>query len=207
MKIIDISRPLHAETAVYKNYESKRFHLTAVATFPEKGAHESEMKTNLHTGTHVDAPKHMIENGASLKDVDLSHFMGPAEVYDLTAVDEAIYLRDIEHLTFDPKRIPIFKTKNSFEEDFNFKFVYLEEDAAQHLVDLGVKTVALDAMSIERDKKGHDVHNILLGNGVAIIEDVRLAHVEPGKYFLSALPLNIPEAEASPVRAVLIPEA
>ena len=206
MKIIDISRPLNADTAVYKNYESKRFHLNAVATFPENGAHESEIKTNLHTGTHVDAPKHMVEDGVSLKDMDLSHFMGPAEVFDLTAVDEAIYLKDIKDLAIDPSRIVIFKTKNSFEDHFNFKFVYLEEDAAQYLVDLGVKTVALDAMSIERDKKGHEVHNILLGNGVAIIEDVRLAEVEAGKYFLSALPLHIPDAEASPVRAVLIAE-
>lgn len=206
MKIIDISRPLNADTAVYKNYESKRFHLTAVATFPVNGAHESEMKTNLHTGTHVDAPKHMVENGGSLADLDLSHFMGPAEVFDLTAVEGAIYLKDIKDLAIDPARIIIFKTKNSFDDHYNFKFVYLEEDAAQYLVDLGLKTVALDAMSIERDKKGHEVHNILLGNGVAIIEDVRLANVEAGKYFLSALPLNIPEAEASPVRAVLIKE-
>lgn len=206
MKLHDISRPLNKDTAVYKNYESKKFHLTTLSTYEEKTVHESEMKTNLHTGTHVDAPKHMIENGRPLGETALEHFIGPCEVFDLSHVDEAIYLKDIKDLAIDPERIVIFKTKNSFEDHFNFKFVYLEEDAAQYLVDLGVKTVGLDAMSIERDKPKHEVHDILLGNGVAIIEDVRLAKVDAGKYFLSALPLNIPEAEASLVRAVLIEE-
>lgn len=206
MKIIDISRPLNADTAVYKNYDSKRFHLKAVSVFEDNGVHESDIKTNLHTGTHVDAPKHMVENGGDLDSLDIRHFIGPCEVFDLTHVEDAIRLADIRDLTFDPERIVLFKTKNSYDEAYNFSFVYLEEDAARHLVDLGVKTVGLDAMSIERDKAGHEVHLILLGNGVAIIEDIRLAEVEAGKYFLSALPLRITAAEASPVRAVLIAE-
>lgn len=204
MKIHDISRPLNADTPVYKNYDSKRFHHNVVSTFDENRVHESEIKTNLHTGTHVDAPKHMIEDGSALGEYDIRHYIGPCEVYDLTAVDDAIRLKDIENLSFDPERIVLFKTKNSFDKDFNFKFVYVEEDAASHLVHLGIKTVGLDAMSIERDKPAHEVHDIFLGNGVAIIEDLRLADIEAGRYFLSALPLNIPEAEASPVRAVLL---
>ncbi len=204
MKIIDISRPLNADTAVYKNYDSKRFHLEAVSVFADNGVHESDMKTNLHTGTHVDAPKHMVENGGDLDSLDLAHFIGPCRVFDLTKVTDAIRLDDIRDLDIDPSEIVLFKTRNSFDEGFNFEFVYLEEDAAEYLVDLGVKTVGLDAMSIERAKAGHEVHLILLGNGVAIIEDIRLADVAAGKYFLSALPLRITGAEASPVRAVLI---
>ncbi len=206
MRIIDISRPLNADMAVYKNYESKHFHLKTLSVYEDNRVHESEMKTNLHTGTHVDAPKHMVRDGGDLDSLDLNHFIGPAEVFDLSHVDEAIRLDDIRDLSFDPKRIVLFKTKNSFEDHYNFGFVYLEEDAAQHLVDLGIKTVGLDAMSIERDKPNHDTHNILLGNGVAIIEDIRLAEVSAGTYFLSALPLRITGAEASPVRAVLLEE-
>ncbi|MBF1051908.1 MAG: cyclase family protein, partial [Peptostreptococcaceae bacterium] len=102
--------------------------------------------------------------------------------------------------------IIIFKTKNSYDIKYNPKFVYIEEDAANYLVEKKIKTIGIDAMSIERDKKDHPAHKIILGAGIGVIEDMMLKDVSQGEYFLSALPLNIKNADASPIRAVLIDE-
>lgn len=204
MKIYDISRPLNQDTAVYKNIPGKRFHLTAIARHNPDGYHESEMKSNLHTGTHADAPLHMLPDGAPLKAVPLDHFIGPCRVLDLTQVKAAVHEADLVPFAPQPGEILLLKTSNSYDSGFNPEFVYVEEDAAHYLVSCGVKTIGIDAMSVERGKKGHETHHILLGRGVSIIEDVRLADVPGGSYFASLLPLSIPEAEAAPMRAVLL---
>lgn len=204
MKLFDISRPLTPETAVYKNKPEKRFVNTVIATHAANGAYESEMKTNMHTGTHVDAPIHQVDGGAFLGEIDLSLYYGPCEVYDLTAVEEAIRRSDLEKLDIPADIIVLFKTSNSHDAGWNSDFVYLAPDAAQYLVDRGVRTVGLDAMSIERNSPDHETHRILLEAGLGLIEDVRLAEIEPGRYTLSCLPLSIPGAEAAPARAVLI---
>lgn len=73
-----------------------------------------------------------------------------------------------------------------------------------YLSEKGIKTVGIDAMSIERDKKEHPSHKIILGTNIGVIEDLYLKNIGQGQYFLSALPLNIRGSEASPIRAVLI---
>ena len=196
MKIYDISRPLNDETAVYKNNENMIFKI------PSK----SEMKTNFHIGTHVDAPYHMQENGKKMVEMDLKLYYGPSTVYDLTELEDAINRSDLEKLELQPDDIVLFKTRNSYDDAWNPKFVYLAPDAARYLAEIGVRSVALDAMSIERNTEDHETHHILFDAGIGLIEDVRLADVPAGRYTLSALPLAMTEAEASPTRAILIEE-
>ncbi|MDD4323711.1 MAG: cyclase family protein [Eubacteriales bacterium] len=194
MKIYDISRPLNKNTAIYKNRESMKFEL------PSK----SEMRTNFHIGTHVDAPYHMQENGKKLGQLDLELFYGTCTVFDLTYLSDAIHRRYLEKLTLKQDDIVLFKTRNSYDDGWNPEFVYLAPDAALYLVEVGIKTVGLDAMSVERNSENHETHHILFDAGIGLIEDIRLAAVPAGNYILSALPLAMTEAEASPTRAVLI---
>ena len=146
----------------------------------------------------------MLKGGDTIEKYDLSKFIGDCKLFDLTDVDEAIRKKDIENLDIQKDDIVIFKTKNSFDQGYNPKFVYIEEDAAMYLSEKGIKTVGIDAMSIERDKKEHPSHKIILGANIGVIEDLYLKNVGQGQYFLSALPLNIRGSEASPIRAVLI---
>ena len=75
---------------------------------------------------------------------------------------------------------------------------------AEHLADLGVKAVGIDYLGIERNQPDHATHTTLLENEVAIIEGLRLEHVEPGVYFLCCFPLAVQGLESAPARAVLM---
>lgn len=204
MKIHDVTRLISEDMTVYKDRESKKIKRTVVADYEKADYYESRMDMDMHCGTHIDAPLHMLKGGDTIEKYDLSKFIGDCKVFDLTDVDEAIRKKDIENLDIQKDDIVIFKTKNSFDQGYNPKFVYIEEDAALYLSEKGIKTVGIDAMSIERDKKEHPSHKIILGANIGVIEDLYLKNVGQGQYFLSALPLNIRGSEASPIRAVLI---
>ena len=204
MKIHDVTRMISEDMTVYKDRESKKIKRTVVADYEKADYYESRIDMDMHCGTHIDAPLHMIKGGDTIEKYDLSKFIGDCKVFDLTDVDEAIRKKDIENLDIQKDDIVIFKTKNSFDQGYNPKFVYIEEDAAMYLSEKGIKTVGIDAMSIERDKKEHPSHKIILGANIGVIEDLYLKNVGQGQYFLSALPLNIRGSEASPIRAVLI---
>jgi len=204
MRIHDVTRLISEDMTVYKDRESKKIKRTVVADYEKADYYESRMDMDMHCGTHIDAPLHMLKGGDTIEKYDLSKFIGDCKVFDLTDVDEAIRKKDIENLDIQKDDIVIFKTKNSFDEVYNPKFVYIEEDAALYLSEKGIKTVGIDAMSIERDKKEHPSHKIILGANIGVIEDLYLKNVGQGQYFLSALPLNIRGSEASPIRAVLI---
>lgn len=204
MKIHDVTRLISEDMTVYKDRESKKIKRTIVADYEKSDYYESRMDMDMHCGTHIDAPLHMIKGGDTIEKYDLSKFIGDCKVFDLTDVDETIRKKDIENLDIQKDDIVIFKTKNSFDQGYNPKFVYIEEDAAMYLSEKGIKTVGIDAMSIERDKKEHPSHKIILGANIGVIEDLYLKDVSEGQYFLSALPLNIRGSEASPIRAVLI---
>ena len=204
MKIHDVTRMISEDMTVYKDRESKKIKRTVVADYEKADYYESRMDMDMHCGTHIDAPLHMLKGGDTIEKYDLSKFIGDCKVFDLTDVDEAIRKKDIENLDIQKDDIVIFKTKNSFDQGYNPKFVYIEEDAAVYLSEKGIKTVGIDAMSIERDKKEHPSHKIILGANIGVIEDLYLKNVGQGQYFLSALPLNIRGSEASPIRAVLI---
>ena len=189
---------------VYKNREEKRIKRTIVSSYETGDYYESRLDTDLHCGTHIDAPLHMVKNGNTIDKYNVSKFIGKCKVFDLTNVDEFITKKDIESLDIQKDDRVIFKTKNSYDTVYNPKFVYIEEDAAEYLAEKQIQSLGIDAMSIERDKKHHPTHKIILGANIGVIEDMMLKDVNEGEYFLSALPLKIKDSDASPIRAVLI---
>jgi arylformamidase len=204
MKLIDISMTISKDMMVYKDRVEKKPKFMPMKTYENSDFYESRMDIDLHTGTHVDAPLHMIENGKTMDQLALEDWHGEAQVLDLSHVKEAIHLEDINSYQIKQGEIILLKTQNSFEETFNADFIYLAADAAAYLAESGVKGVGIDALGIERAQAAHETHKILFDQGCFILEGLRLAHVKEGHYYLMALPLNIVGVEASPVRAVLV---
>lgn len=204
MKLIDISMTISKDMMVYKDRAEKKPKFMPMKTYENSDFYESRMDIDLHTGTHVDAPLHMIENGKTMEQLPLEDWHGEAQVLDLSHVKEAIHLEDINSYQIKQGEIILLKTQNSFEDTFNADFIYLAADAAAYLVEMGIKGVGIDALGIERAQAAHDTHKILFDKDCFILEGLRLAHVKEGHYYLMALPLNIVGVEASPVRAVLI---
>lgn len=202
--IYDISYKLTETIQVYKNIPEKRPLFETVANHLDNHMHETVVHMNLHTGTHVDYPLHMIENGDTSDTENLSPLLGPCRVIDATACGDVISKEDLEPLDIQPNDFLLFKTKNSLSEEFLFDFTYLDESGAGYLKEIGVRGVGTDGLGIERSQEGHPTHKILLSNGIIILEGLRLKDVPDGRYELICLPLSIEGVEASLARAILL---
>ncbi|SFQ94798.1 cyclase family protein [Desulfoscipio geothermicus] len=204
MKIYDISMTIHPEMPVYKNKAEKRPVLTFISDFTTTNSCESRIQMDMHTGTHVDAPLHMLPGGGTIENIDLRKVVTCCKVLDLTGAAEKITRSDLAVKDIEPGDFVLMKTRNSFVDRFDFEFVYLDKDGAAYLRDRGVAGVGIDALGIERNQPGHDSHKILFAAGIIVLEGLRLGEVEEGRYFLCALPLKIQGAESAPARAVLV---
>lgn len=204
MKIYDISIPISRDMTVYKNKEEKRPVLTVMQDYSSGHSFESRIEMDLHTGTHLDAPLHMLENGATVDKLDLSRVITSCKVIDLAEVEDKITGNTLAGQNISAGDFVLFKTRNSFHEGFDFEFVYLDKTGAEFLAEAEVAGVGIDALGIERNQPEHETHTILFANGIVILEGLKLKDVPAGEYLLYAAPLNIVGAEAAPVRAVLI---
>jgi arylformamidase len=207
MKVYDISLTLRARMPVYPGEATP---LLEPTSHMERGDsyNVSRLTISTHTGTHIDAPRHFLPDGASVDQIPVDVLVGPALVVEM-AIDQEITAADLEAAAIPPgtERL-LFKTRNSRlldDEDFRRDFVYLTLDAARWLVERGVRLLAIDYLSVEQmDAQPSVVHQTLLGAGVVIVEGADLRRVAPGRYLLACLPLKIEGADGSPVRAVLV---
>ncbi|MBM3886777.1 cyclase family protein [Candidatus Dependentiae bacterium] len=203
--IIDISWPIKPSMTTYKNNKPVTF--TPLKNFPQDDVRDSLIALNVHTGTHVDAPSHFLEEGSSIEGFSLDQLIGKAVVIDLTNVEEKITAKNLQAYSLTKNDIVLLKTKNSLrnaDESFDFNFIYLAPCAASFLAQQGVKAVGIDYLGIERNSPNHETHSILLEQQIPIIEGLRLDHVAAGSYQFCCLPIAIEGLEAAPARAILI---
>ena len=173
-------------------------------------ATDTTLNFSVHTGTHVDAPCHFVAGGTSVEQMPLDILMGPAVVVYLPDA-EAITAATLESLSLPPgtQRL-LLRTRNSHlwqnrVREFQPDFVALTADAAQWVVDRGLRLIGVDYLSVQRFYDGPETHHILLGAAVVVIEGLNLTDVEPGQYQLVCLPLKLEGVEGAPARAVLLP--
>jgi len=204
-KVYDVSMAIYAGMPVYKDKPEKQPQIRVVQDFaPGVTVRESRVDMDVHCGTHVDSPLHMVENGGTMETIPFERLVGPCRVLDFTQVAGGITRADLEAKEFAADEILVLKTRNSFEEAFNLEFVYLTKDGAEYLVEQGVQVVAIDALGIERSQAGHPTHRTLFAADVIIVEGLRLAEVPEGRYFYVGAPIKLVETEAAPARVVLI---
>lgn len=201
--IYDISMMIHEDMQVYKNKVEKKPIFKASDNLSDGGSYETTLTMNLHTGTHLDYPLHMIKNGETSNIEVLENLITSCQVFDLSDVDEEIKKKDLEDYEINQGDFVLLKTKNSFSENYLPHFTYLGEEAAQYLADKGVKGVGIDALGIERNQLNHPTHHILLSRGIIIIEGLRLKAIKEKSYQMICLPLKIKQVEATPARIIL----
>lgn len=204
MKIHDISMLISPDMTVFKDNEQNRPAFENVANHDNSAHYETKVTMNMHNGTHVDAPLHMVKGGDTMESYSLEQFITDARVIDLTHLKLQITAADLQDLGIEKGEFLLFKTTNSWDEIFNYDFVFIERTAAAYLADIGIKGVGIDSLGIERSQADHMSHITLMNHNVLILEGLRLKDIEPGVYQLIALPIKIKNVEASPVRAVLI---
>ena len=196
---IDITRPIHPGMAIYPGNPSVEFKEVSSASPSTSGL--TKIVLGSHTGTHIDAPSHIIEGAAGISTFSLDQLNGPVEVIDISSVETVITADDLPK---NSKERVLFKTRNSQGDSnvFDEGFVALAEDAAEELVKRGVKLVGIDALSIKKKGVKDRVHAIFIDAGIVIVEGLWFADVKAGMYELLCLPLNV-DLDGAPVRAVL----
>jgi len=205
--IYDVTVPIRNSMPVWPS--DPPVQLTPKSHLSRDGSHTvrlTAIEMGSHTGTHIDAPWHFVENGRRLSEIPIETLVGPATVYEIPGV-RSIGRADLEKLDLSGKERVLFKTENSKHWNdgrFYEEFVYLEPEAAQVLVGSGVKLVGIDYLSIDKYKsEKHPSHFVLLERNVVIVEGLNLSKVAPGKYNMAALPLNLQDADGAPTRVIL----
>jgi arylformamidase len=204
-RVYDVTVPLSPSVPAWPGeprFEAQRFQRI------EDGhpANVTRIAASVHSGTHVDAPRHFLADGATVDQLPLEILMGKARVLDLKVLDR-IRRKDLEEADLRDDIRVLIKTRMSGQmrnPEFQPGFVALAEDAATYLVQVGIKLVGIDYLSIEPfDATGHPAHHALLGAGVVVVEGLDLSEVPAGEYEMACLPLRIEGAEGAPARVVL----
>lgn len=167
----------------------------------------SKMSLGVHTGTHVDAPRHFLREGVGVHLAPVSALIGPARIIEI-ADTYAIRPDELRRHDLQAGERVLFKTLNSARcwhtDDFVEDFVYISQAAARYLASVRVQTVGVDYLSVGGyTRDGPETHHALLSAGIWIIEGLNLEGVRAGTYELICLPLKIADSDGAPARAVL----
>ena len=185
MLIYDISRELLSTEPYGKDPAPV---MKRRAEIEKKGYNLSTIRMSLHAATHVDAPLHFIPDGDDVAILPLDIFVGPCTVLTVPSrrLDAMFFMR------YPLKERLLLRGNGE-----------LTESGIGYLYNNGLKLIGTDRESIGSPSDEGSAHTDLLGYGIAIIENLNLAEVPDGDYFLSAAPLKIQGAEAAPCRALL----
>lgn len=150
-----------------------------------------------HNGTHIDAPFHFTKDGKTVDLIDLDTFIGMAYVAEhngiVSADDATEMLEKAKKQNSDAaKRILI---KGEAE---------VSAEAAKVFAESNILLLGNESQTVGPENAPMEVHLILLGAGVVLLEGIRLSEVSEGVYFLNTAPLNLSGSDGSPCRAVLI---
>jgi arylformamidase len=202
---IDVSVPIVSEMVTFPG--DPLVHLARAATLSTGGiCNLSRLDFGVHSGTHVDAPVHFIDGAAGIEHVPLDMLVGQALVVDASAIAGHLDASGVATLGIPPGTQRVLLRWNSelwAEPAFQPGFRALTGEGAAALLQLGVRLVGNDYLSIAPFGDPTPTHRTLLEAGVVIIEGLDLRPVQPGAYDLICLPLLIPGSDGGPARALL----
>jgi len=162
-----------------------------------------------HSGMHVDAPMHFLVDGAPVDRIALDALIGPARVIQIADSVQAIDAVELNRHQWRGAERLLFRTRSTARRwmssaVFHRDFAYIAPDAAQLLVDAGVKLVGIDYISAEQfGAPAPRTHRIILGRGTPIVEGLDLSDAPGGDYDLIVLPMKVRGHEGAPARAIL----
>jgi kynurenine formamidase len=207
MKIVDLSHTISPDMPAYPGTEPPTFKIGC--TIENDGFLEKKITLYSHTGTHIDAPAHLIK-GLTLDQLQIEQYFGEALLVDFQSIGRNII--QLDDLTKYKKEINsadflLINTgwnKHWGTEKYYSDYPVLSGDAADWLSKHSLKGFGIDAISADTaDSTDFPIHKILFKENIIIIENlVNLENIETNSFKFSCFPLSIQEADGSPVRAV-----
>jgi arylformamidase len=190
MKIYDISQevfsctvypgdPLPESFCLYSTEEGDLYNLSSFAMCA-------------HNGTHIDAPSHFLPHGKTVDQMDLTHFVGDC------------YVARHEGDVSDADAKAILTKADGAQRILIAGNAAVTAEGAEVFAESGIRLLGNEGQTIGPQDAPMQVHLILLGRGVALLEGIVLKDIPEGRYFLSAAPLNLAGCDGAHCRAYLI---
>ena len=209
MQIIDLTHPLSSNTQPYPGSPANE--IVDAVDFEKEGFRVKTMQITTHSGTHMDAPAHMLRNGKTLDAYPADYFYGKALVIDaVTKAADEISPTVIQQISKNcqPDFI-LFNTnwdKKWGSKEYYASFPHLSSHLADLLSQMNLKGVGIDSPSVDPiDSQGYPVHQILMERGLLILENLCcLDKIGKNEFILAAFPLKTADADGSPIRAMAI---
>lgn len=190
MKIYDISQEVFSCAAYPGDPRPERNILCATAAGDLYNLTAFSMCA--HNGTHIDAPFHFLPDGKTVDQMELSVFVGECCV---VRHEGAVTAADAED---------ILKKADGTERILIAGNVTVTAEAAEVFAAGRLKLLGNEGQTVGPEDAPMQVHKILLGKKIALLEGIVLKNIPQGRYFLSAAPLNLGGADGAPCRACLI---
>ena len=193
MKIIDISQEV-LSCKVYEGEPTPK--ANKIIDMEDGGVYNlSALSLCAHNGTHVDAPLHFFQDGKSIDEMALEHFVGECYVAEHNGdvlISDALKILEKARKSGAEKRILIKGNAT------------VTEEAARVFADAEILLLGNESQSVGPIDSPMAVHKILLSKDIVLLEGIVLDKAREGRYILNCAPLNIKGFEGSPCRAILI---
>lgn len=194
--LIDLSIALDNTTPAYPG--DPTISLSLSATFVNDGYVGHALQMGTHTGTHIDAPAHMIEGGDKLGTIALDRFIGPGKLIEGFSIEAA------QAAQLAAGDIALFYTGTSdrlHEAGYFTDYPAMDATLAEYLIDKGVRLVGVDTCSID-NSEGFPIHKKLLGAGIPLVENLtNLTSLRGAAFRVYALPLKLDD-DGAPARVI-----
>lgn len=200
MRLVDLTQTFTAEMPVFPG--DAKSELKCISQISQTGFTDHHLSTNMHVGTHIDAPLHMIENGSYLTEFDVDSFFGRGVLINACGCSDI----DVELLAgIEIKKGDIVLVMTGFSQFFTDPKYYTAYPVFTHgfadrLVEMQIKMVGIDTPS--PDRAPYKVHKILLSKNILILENLtNLAALSAEKFEVIALPIKL-KSDAAAARVV-----
>lgn len=157
----------------------------------------SELHMCVHNGTHVDAPFHFLDEGKTIDQMPLEAYVGMC------------YVAEAEGSINEEKAIHILASALEVNREAAKRILIkgkavITLEAARVFASSGIVLIGNESQTVGPENAPAQVHYVLLGKEVTLLEGIRLAHVPEGVYLLNAAPLNLGGSDGAPCRAILM---
>ncbi|HEY9160830.1 MAG TPA: cyclase family protein [Desulfomonilia bacterium] len=211
-QVIDLSRTISEDMPVYPGTEQPV--ISNPCTIDGCGFAEKKITLYSHTGTHMDAPSHILRGAPCLEDLGAGHFIGKGAVIDLSR-------KAVKNHSIELDELLVFKelvTKKQFillhtgwgkywGRDNYFKgYPVLSTESAEWLAGFNLRGIGIDMISIDPpDTEDMRIHKIFLSRNIVIIENLSNLSELTGKNFIfCCFPLKLMNSDGSPARAIAV---
>lgn len=213
-RIVDLSYTISSDMLVYPRTERPSFQW--IGRVNSEGYNLTRITMLVHTGTHVDAPRHFLDGVPCIDEISPERFFGTCRLFRCAGAPSSreITLEEVRSSGFDLQEGDIFVLSTGIEalaekKEYNTLYPFPSKTLVHWLIARKVRAYMTDATSLDPvDAEGSPNHHAILGAGIPIVENLRnLKELPVAKPFvICALPLKLGGREGAPCRAVALPD-